>query len=280
MYKQSPGDYDTIFEAGSDILGFDIKKAMFEGTKEELTRTEVSQPAIYTMSLMCLKRYTLDGGEYSAVAGHSLGEYAAMTAAGMTDTETGFTLIKHRAACMERAARKNGGVMSAIMGADRELIEKICLAVTSEGSYVAAANYNSPQQTVISGSPEGVEKASERLKEAGAKRTVPLAVAAAFHSEYMKEAALEFEELISGIVFKKPEKAFYSNVLGARLDDISDIRSLLSRHICSPVRFTDELFAMSADGADSFVECGPGKALTGMVKKTLENVSARATDNG
>ena len=278
LYDESPAAYEEIFACGTDIFGFDLKKTMFEGTAEELAVTRVSQPVIFTMSLLCAKKYELGGGEFDAVAGHSLGEYAALVCSGAVDLQTGCTLIKHRAACMDKAAKKNGGKMAAILGLSPEVIEEACKTVSDGGDYVVPVNYNSKAQVVIAGSGEGIEKASAVLKEKGAKRVVPLAVAAAFHSEYMKEAGLEFGELIKDIPIGEPKKAFYSNVTGGKLTDLSDIHDILSRHIFSPVRFTSELAAMQADGIDSFVECGPGKALTGMVKKTLDGVAAEAID--
>ena len=278
LYDEDPAAYEELFTVGSGILGFDLKKTMFEGTPEELAVTSVSQPAIFTMSLMCAKKFELDGGSFEAVAGHSLGEYAGLVLSGAVDMQTGYTLIKHRAACMDKAAKKNGGKMAAIIGLDASVTEEACREIANGGDYVVPVNYNTKVQTVIAGSEAGVAKAAELLKEKGAKRAVPLAVAAAFHSEYMKEAGLEFKELIKDIKIGEPKKAFYSNVTGGKLTDFSDIHDLMSRHIFSPVRFTSELAAMQADGIDRFVECGPGKALTGMVKKTLENVEADAID--
>ena len=278
LYDEDPAAYEELFTVGSGILGFDLKKTMFEGTPEELAVTSVSQPAIFTMSLMCAKKFELDGGSFEAVAGHSLGEYAGLVLSGAVDMQTGYTLIKHRAACMDKAAKKNGGKMAAIIGLDASVTEEACREIANGGDYVVPVNYNTKVQTVIAGSEAGVAKAAELLKEKGAKRAVPLAVAAAFHSEYMKEAGLEFKELIKDIKIGEPKKAFYSNVTGGKLTDFSDIHDLMSRHIFSPVRFTSELAAMQADGIDRFVECGPGKALTGMVQKTLENVEADAID--
>lgn len=278
IYEENPSAYDEIFETAEKVLGFDIKKLMFEGTAEELARTSVSQPAIFTMSLLTAKKYTLSGGEFSAVAGHSLGEYAAMVMSGMVSLETGYTLIKHRAACMEKAAVKNGGKMAAVLSGDTALIEKTCAEITAAGDYVTPVNYNSNAQTVIAGSESGIAKATEALTAAGVKRIMPLAVAAAFHSEYMKEAGVEFKELIRDIEIGAPEKAFYSNVTGGLLTDISDIKDILSRHIYSPVKFTSELNAMSGDGIDTFVECGPGKTLVGLVKKTLDGATASTMD--
>lgn len=278
LTRENPGAYETIFEAGSEILGFDLKKTMFTAPAAELSRTEISQPVIFTMSLLCAEKYRNGGGEFGAVAGHSLGEYAAMVASGMIGLETGYSLIKKRAACMKKAAEKNGGKMAAVLISDARAVEEVCAEVSAAGSYVAPVNYNSAQQTVIAGSAEGIEKASALLTEKGARRIVPLAVAAAFHSEYMKEAAEEFAAEIAGTVFSAPKVHFYSNVLGARLTDFSDMPGLLARHICSPVRFTDELLAMQNDGFTRFTECGPGKTLTGFVKKTLAGAEANAVD--
>lgn len=278
IYRENPAAYEEIFEAGSDILGFDIKSTMFTAPAEELAKTSISQPAIFTMSLLCAKKYTDEGGVFDTVAGHSLGEYAAMVCAGMADLATGFELIKKRAMCMEKAAQKNGGKMSAVLSPDTALIENICAEVTAAGNYVVPVNYNSLQQTVIAGSAEGVAAASEKLTAAGVKRVVPLAVAAAFHSQFMKEAADEFSALISDVGFAAPKKAFYSNVTGERLTDVSGMAELLAKHICSPVLFTKELAAMKNDGITVFTECGPGKTLTGLVKKTLTDVTASASD--
>ncbi|MBQ7835528.1 MAG: ACP S-malonyltransferase [Ruminiclostridium sp.] len=279
IYNENPSAYEKIFEAGSDILGFDVKKTMFTAEASELARTCISQPVIFTMSLLCAEKFKNENGDFGAVAGHSLGEYAALVTSGAVSLETGYQLIKNRAACMEKAAVKNGGKMAAVMSADVALIESICEEIRNGGDYVTPVNYNSAQQTVIAGSEAGIAKAAEKLTASGVKRVIPLAVAAAFHSEFMKEAAEEFKGLISGIEFKLPEKKFYSNVTGAELTDFSDIHDILSRHICSPVRFTDELKAMQSAGFDNFVECGPGKTLVGLVKKTLDGVTASAMDN-
>lgn len=278
LFRENPGAYETIFKTGSEILGFDLKKVMFTAAAEELSRTEISQPAIFTMSLLCAEKYRNEGGEFGAVAGHSLGEYAAMVLSGIVGLEAGYELIRKRAACMEKAAGKNGGKMAAVLTSDARAVEEVCAEITAAGSYVTPVNYNSAQQTVIAGSAEGIEKAAEALTAKGVKRIVPLAVAAAFHSEYMKEAAEEFAAQIAGTTFSAPKVRFYSNVLGAELTDTTDMAGLLSRHICSPVRFTDELFAMQKDGFTRFTECGPGKTLVGFVKKTLDGAEANAMD--
>ncbi len=280
LYEAAPGAYDEIFGTAEEVLGFDLKKLMFEGTAEELAETCNSQPAIFTMSLMCAKKYTDEGGEFDAVAGHSLGEYAALVVSGAVDMRTGYTLIKHRAACMDKWAKKNSGKMAAVLGLPADTVRAVCAKVNGKGPDLAVpANFNTPVQTVISGNESGIEKATELLKTEGAKRVVPLAVAAAFHSPLMKEAGIEFGELIKDIPIGTPGKAFYSNVTGGKLTDSTRIHSLMSNHIYSPVFFTSELEAMHADGINRFVECGPGKALTGMVKKTLDDVTTEAIDN-
>lgn len=278
IYDENPALYEKIFEAGGDILGFNLKDTMFTAEAAELSRTAISQPVIFTMSLLCAEKFRSEGNDFGAVAGHSLGEYAALVTSGSVSLETGFQLIKYRAACMEKAAVKNGGKMAAVMSNDVALIEKICEEIRNGGDYVTPVNYNSTQQTVIAGSEQGITKATEKLTANGVKRVIGLAVAAAFHSEFMKEAADEFKTLISDIKFAVPEKKFYSNVTGAELTDFSNIHGILSRHICSPVRFTDELKAMQTAGFDNFVECGPGKTLVGLVKKTLDGVTSSATD--
>ncbi len=278
IYNENPSAYEKIFETGSEILGFDLKNTMFTAEAAELGRTCISQPVIFTMSLLCAEKYKNENGGFGAVAGHSLGEYAALVVSGAVSLETGYQLIKHRAACMEKAAVKNGGKMAAVMSSDVALIESVCEEVRQGGDYVTPVNYNSTQQTVIAGSESGIAKASEKLTASGVKRVIPLAVAAAFHSEFMKEAAEEFRGLISEVKFAVPEKKFYSNVTGGELTDFSNIHDILAQHICSPVRFTDELKAMQGAGFDNFVECGPGKTLTGLVKKTLDGVTASAMD--
>ncbi len=278
LYDENPAAYEDIFAMGSEKLGFDLKKMMFEGTSEELAETRVSQPVIFTMSLMCARKYLNGGGKFDAVAGHSLGEYAALVISGAIDMETGYTMIKHRAACMDKAAKKNGGKMTAVIGLSPEVVEEVCTHISDQGEYVVPANYNTPVQTVISGSEEGITTAFAMLGQKGAKRILPLAVAAAFHSEYMEEAGVEFLELIKSIPIEKPEKDFYSNVTGGKLEDFTDIHYLLSQHIYSPVYFVSELNAMWNSGIDTFIECGPGKALTGMVRKTLDDAVTNFMD--
>ncbi len=263
-----------ILDTACEVLSTDLAEIMFNAEPERLAQTTVSQPAILAVSLMALEAVRERGIDACAVAGHSLGEYAAMTAAGMLSVEQAFKAIKLRSEAMDRAAKLNPGCMSAIMGLPAVDIARICSEIAAGGDYVSAVNFNSDAQTVIAGSAEGVAKAEEALKAAGARRAVRLAVSAAFHSDFMRGAADEFKEKIADFPFKPANIAFYSNLKGERLTDFSDMPSYLSQHICSPVRFTDELRAMQSSGIDTFIELGPGKVLTGLVKKTLSDVTA------
>ena len=265
-----------LYDTASDILGRDMRKVCFESTPEELAQTINAQPAVLLTSLACfsaaISRVQKDGKpfSYDGVAGHSLGEYAAMAVSGMVSTEDIFRLIKARAEAMDEAAHENKGAMAAILKLTPEKIEEVC---NNAKNYVAAVNYNSPAQTVIAGTPEGIEEVSAVFAEMKA-RVVKLNVAGAFHSKLMQSAADKFYEAAKSITFNAPKVKYYSNVTGGELTDLSDMPSLLAKHIVSPVRFTSELAAMQAAGADTFIEYGPGKTLTGLVKKTLSDVKA------
>ncbi|MBO4493949.1 MAG: ACP S-malonyltransferase [Ruminococcus sp.] len=259
-----------VYAAGSDILGCDLKSICFDAPLDELSRTINSQPAIMATSIVCLKAAQSRGFTFDGVAGHSLGEYAAMYASGMISLEDAFRLIKARAAAMEEATSSAEGAMAAVMKIAPEEVEKVCSE--AEG-YVTAVNYNSPAQTVIAGTPDGIAEVSEIFTEMKA-RVIPLNVAGAFHSKLMQPAADKFYETAKTIVFKAPQMKYYSNLTGGELTDFSDMASLLAKHIVSPVRFTSELAAMQEAGADRFVEFGPGRTLTGLVKKTLKDVTA------
>ncbi len=264
-----------IYDIASEILERDMRAICFESSAEELSRTINAQPAIMINSLASVTAAMEKGFAFQGVAGHSLGEYAALAISGTVSPEDAFRLIKARAEAMEEAARQSKGAMAAVMKLAPEKIEEIC---SQAENYVTAVNYNSPQQTVIAGTPEGIEEVTAKFAELKA-RVVPLAVAGAFHSKLMQSAADKFYEAAKTINFKSPEVKYYSNVTGGELTDFSDMPSLLAKHIVSPVRFTSELAAMQADGAELFVEFGPGKALTGLVKKTLKGVTAVNIDS-
>ncbi len=264
-----------FYDIASEILGRDMKQLCFEAPIEELSKTINAQPAIMLTSLVCLNAAIEKGYKFDGVAGHSLGEYAALVSSGMVSVEDGFRLIKARAEAMEAATAEHKGAMAAVMKLAPEKIEEIC---GNASNYVTAVNYNSPQQTVIAGTPEGIAEVSEIFAELKA-RVVPLNVAGAFHSKLMQSAADKFYETAKTITFNAPQVKYYSNVTGGELTDFSDMPSLLAKHIVSPVRFTAELAAMEAAGVDTFVEFGPGKTLTGLVKKTLKGVTALNIEN-
>lgn len=271
MGAQLAGKYSAcgpILECGSDIMGFDLLKKLTDSSPEEHAQTRLSQPAIFTTSLLALTAIREEGADCGAVAGHSLGEYAAMYASGMLSLEDAFTAIKLRSAAMAKAAENSDGAMAAVVGADDALIDEICANVHG---YAAPANYNSPVQTVIAGESSAIDEAMAKFAEQG-KRCVKLAVSAAFHTKLMKSAADEFKPQIAGLSFSAPNRDFYSNLYGAKLSDFSDMPSYLAAHICSPVKFAAELNAMQADGIEAFVELGPGHVLTGLVRKTLKGV--------
>lgn len=260
----------SIFEEASDILGFDLYKKCAEADESELARTVVSQPAIMAVSLCAAEALRINGIEAEAAAGHSLGEYAAMVYTGMVSREEGFRLIKARSEAMDRAAAQSGGAMYAIIGKTEAEIEQVC--EETEG-YVVPVNYNSSVQTVIAGEDAAAAAAAQTLAGMGAK-AVKLGVASAFHSKLMEPAAREFLPHAEKFTYSMPRITMMSNLTGKALEDVTDMPVRLARHIVSPVRFTDELAALSAAGFDTFVECGPGKVLTGLVKKTFKGVCA------
>ncbi len=264
-----------VYETGSAVLGIDLKDICFNAPLDELSRTINSQPAIMATSIVCLKAAQAKGFTFDGVAGHSLGEYAAMYASGIITLEDAFRLIKARAAAMEEATTSTKGAMAAIMKIAPEEVERVC---GEAKEYVTAVNYNSPVQTVIAGTPEGIAEVSDIFAEMKA-RVIPLNVAGAFHSKLMQPAADKFYETAKTIAFKAPQVKYYSNLTGGELNDFSDMASMLAKHIVSPVRFTSELAAMQEAGADKFVEFGPGRTLTGLVKKTLKDVTAVNVEN-
>lgn len=266
---------DYIYETASSVLGFDLKKIIAESDAETLSRTIYAQPAIMATSLVCLEAAKKKGYTYEGVAGHSLGEYAAMVAAGMLSLEDGFRVIKARAEAMDKAAQNAEGAMCAILKMSAEDVEKLC--EETEG-YVVPANYNSTIQTVIAGEKEAVAAAAEAAASKRA-RAVPLAVASAFHTKLMQPAADEFYEAVKDVKFSAPTCKFFSNVLGTEMTDFSDMPTMLAKHIVSPVRFTAELAEMQAQGFDTFIEFGPKNVLTGLVKKTLKDVTAKNCEN-
>ncbi len=265
----------AVFDTAKEVLGYDIGAVAFEGPEEELNKTINSQPAIMACSLAAFEAARAEGIDFDGVAGHSLGEYAAMVAAGVVSIEDGFKLIKARAAAMQKAAEESEGSMYAIIGLDAAEVEKIC--EETEG-YVVPVNYNSAVQTVIAGETAACEKAAGKFAEMK-KKAIKLNVASAFHSKLMQSAADEFVKTAETVHFNAPDKEFYSNVLGEKLTDFDDMPKLLAKHIVSPVRFTSELAEMDKAGYENYIELGPNKVLTGLVKKTLKGRTAVNIEN-
>lgn len=253
----------SLFEKANEILGFDITNVMFTGTDEELKQTKVTQPAIFIHSVVLAK--ISENFNPDMVAGHSLGEFSALVANGTLTFEDGLRLVSKRALAMQRACEINPSTMAAILGLDDAKVEEICKSISDE--IVVAANYNCPGQLVISGSMKGIEIACQKMKEAGAKRALPLPVGGAFHSPLMEPAREELAEAIKSTNFSKPVCPVYQNVNALPATDINIIKENLIAQLTVPVRWTQSVQNMVSDGATEFVECGPGKVLQGLVKK-------------
>ena len=265
----------AVFDKANEVLGYDIAEIAFNGPDEALNKTVNSQPAIMACSLAAFEAAKAEGITFDGVAGHSLGEYAAMVAAEVVSLEDGFKLIKARAAAMQKAAESASGAMYAIIGLDAAEVEKVC--EETEG-YVVPVNYNSSVQTVIAGETAACEAAAAKFAEMK-KRAIKLNVASAFHSKLMQPAADEFIESAKTVTFNNAAKDFYSNVLGTKLEDMSNMPEMLAKHIVSPVKFTSELAEMEKAGYENFIELGPNKVLTGLVKKTLKDKNAVNIEN-
>lgn len=262
-----------LFEKANEILGFRITDIMFEGTDEELTQTKVTQPAVFlhsVISALCL------GDEFAPtmVAGHSLGELSALVAAGALSFEDGVKLVSARAIAMQKACEAAPGTMAAVIGLPDEKIEEICAEVSTDGNIVVAANYNCPGQLVISGNVDAVNAACEKLKAAGAKRALPLKVGGAFHSPLMQPAKEELEKAIKATTFSEPKCPVYQNVDAQPHTDPAEIQANLIAQLTSSVRWTASVQNMIKAGANDFTECGPGKALQGMIGRIDKTVAA------
>ncbi len=259
-----------LFEQANDILGFRITDIMFSGTMEALTQTKVTQPAVFIHSVAI----ALAAGDFAPdmVAGHSLGEFSSLVANKTLSFEDALKLVSKRALAMQRACEINPSTMAVILGLDDARIEEICASIKDE--VVVAANYNSPGQLVISGSIKGIEIAGARIKEAGAKRVLPLQVGGAFHSPLMEPAREELAKAIESTTFSRPICPVYQNVNALPSSEVNEIRKNLISQLTSPVRWTQSVQKMVADGATHFIECGPGKVLQGLVKKIAPSVEA------
>ncbi|WP_026260622.1 ACP S-malonyltransferase [Spirosoma luteum] len=267
LYQQS-GAARQLFEQANQILGYSLTSIMFEGTDDELKQTIYTQPAVFLHGVvlaLTTDSFASDRFDVSMVAGHSLGELSALTAAGVLSFEDGLSLASVRATAMQRACELVPSTMAAVLGLADSVIEEVCAGITEE--IVVPANYNCPGQVVISGSAAGIQLAEERLKAAGAKRVVPLAVSGAFHSPFMEPAQKEFAEAVQNMSFSVPRFPVYQNVTAQATTDPAQLKANLIAQLTSPVRWTQSVEQMVADGATEFLECGPGKVLQGLIRK-------------
>jgi len=268
----SSDDAKKYFERANEVLGFSLSDTMFTGTEDELKQTRVTQPAIFLHSV--IKAFSL-GNDFrpSMVAGHSLGEFSALVAVKCLSFEDGLKLVYQRALAMQDACEAQPSTMAAILGLADEKVEEICKQVDG---IVVPANYNCPGQLVISGSVDAVNKACELMKAAGAKRALVLNVGGAFHSPLMEPARVNLEKAINAVTFAKPSCPIYQNVDARPHTDPEEIKQNLVAQLTAPVRWTQTIQNMAADGAAQFVECGPGNVLQGLVKKIVKDAQTAA----
>lgn len=265
-YYENSAFSKKLFEQANDILGFRLSDVMFNGSEDELKQTRVTQPAIFLHSLIAYK--SLDAIHPNMVAGHSLGEFTALVANGTLSFEDGLRLVSLRAEAMQKACEVKPSTMAAVLALDDKKVEEICASVAAEtGEVVVAANYNCPGQLVISGSIPGVQAACEQLKAAGAKRAMLLPVGGAFHSPLMLPAKEELASAIESVKFHTPTCPIYQNIVAKAVTDPESIKKNLVDQLTGPVRWTQLVQAMIADGATRFTEVGPGKVLQGLVLK-------------
>ena len=271
LYDNSPKARE-LFEKANEILGYRITDIMFSGTDEDLKQTKVTQPAVFLHSVitaLCMEDF-----QPAMTAGHSLGEFSALVAAGALSFEDGLRLVYARAMAMQKACEMAPSTMAAIIALPDETIEQICEEVSTDGNVVVPANYNCPGQVVISGNIEAVKTACAKLKEAGAKRALPLAVSGAFHSPCMEPARQELAAAIEQTEFKEPICPVYQNVDALPHTAPEEIKANLLKQLTASVRWTQEVKQMIADGAEEFIECGPGAVLTGLISKIKKSLEA------
>ncbi|MEE4196815.1 MAG: ACP S-malonyltransferase [Bacteroidales bacterium] len=260
-----------LFEKANEILGFRITDLMFEGTEDDLKQTRVTQPAIFLHSVILAK--TLEDFKPEMVAGHSLGEFSALVANGSLSFDDGLALVYKRAMAMQKACEIEQSTMAAIIGLEDSMVEEVCASIDE---VVVPANYNCPGQLVISGSMKGIDLACEKLKEAGAKRALPLKVGGAFHSPLMEPARVELAEAIKSTGFNTPVCPVYQNVDAKPYTDPEKIKDNLVKQLTSPVRWTQTMQNMLADGMTSYTEVGPGTVLQGLLKKVDRQIPTQS----
>jgi [acyl-carrier-protein] S-malonyltransferase len=263
-------EFASYVNRANDILGFDLKQIMFEGPEEKLKQTEFTQPAIFLHSIALFNTLEADP---DMVAGHSLGEFSALVACEAIAFEDALKIVRRRGELMQQAGENNPGTMAAVIGMDDEVVERICDQASEEvGKEVLAANYNCPGQVVISGDEKAIDKAVALLKDVGCRLAKKLPVSGAFHSSLMQPAYDGLKESLETLNISKPNCPIYSNYTAAPTTDSEEIRSNVLNQLLNPVRWTQTLQNMHENGADTFVEVGPGKVLQGLVKRTLDDV--------
>lgn len=276
LYESAP-QAKELFEKANEILGYRITDIMFEGTDEDLRQTKVTQPAVFlhsVISAFCMG----DSFQPEMTAGHSLGEFSALVAAGALSFEDGLKLVYARAMAMQKACEATPSTMAAIIGLPDEKVEDICAQVNKEVGVCVPANYNCPGQIVISGAIDAIEKACELMKEAGAKRALPLKVGGAFHSPLMQPAQEELKTAIDHTEIHTPRCPVYQNVDAKPHTDPAEIKANLVAQLTASVRWTQTVQNMVADGATDFTECGPGTVLQGLIKKISKDVTAHGIE--
>ena len=277
LYDQYPAVRE-IFESADEILGFSLSKLCFEGPEEELQKTINAQPAIYTFSVACARVLLERGIEPSAAAGHSLGEYSALATAGSISFADGLKLVRKRGQYMQETVPLGTGGMVAVLGLDAPEITRVCSEVRSEGKIVDVANFNCPGQVVIAGENEALERAKILAKEAGAKRCIPLAVSAPFHSTLLRPAGDKMAAELAAVEIKDPRIPVVANVSADYVTKGDDVRRFLVEQVYSPVRWEESMVRLVND-FESFIEAGPGNVLTGLLKKISRKVSIANTEN-
>ncbi len=264
------------YEQANDLLGFDLTRVCFEGPEEALRQTRVTQPALFVHSVVALELARERGLQPDVVAGHSLGEYSALVAAGALSFEDGLRLVARRGQLMQEAGTRHPGTMAALLGLDAERVAAVCKAAMADGQWVGPANFNAPGQIVISGHVPAVEKAGELAKQAGARKVVPLSVSGAFHSPLMAEAAEEFAEDLADAEFRDAEKPVILNVSASPERSGAHLPEALKRQLVSPVLWEQSVRRMLQDGVDVFYEVGAGKVLLGLIRRIERSVKGTA----
>ncbi|GAA0375187.1 ACP S-malonyltransferase [Paenibacillus motobuensis] len=273
LFDQSP-DARRLFELADAKLGFSLSELIFEGPEDELKQTANTQPALLTTSVVMYEALAARGIKPDFVAGHSLGEYSALTAAGVLSFEDAVSIVRARGQFMEQAVPGGQGAMAAVLGGERKSLEELCAEISNGGHLVELANVNCPGQIVVSGSKEGVGQVLERVKEIGAKRAIPLEVSGPFHSSLMREAAERLNGKLDSVSFQDAHVPVVANVTARPVQQSEEIKQLLVEQVYSPVLWSDSIAWLIEQGVDTFVELGPGSVLTGLIKKIDKTVAS------